>query len=201
MWSCLLDCQVKLGALPMRYHCLVKVTIVFLTLRSDFLSRCFVKLPEQRSTADQLLKHLWLTKHPNTPGLHAQPEIHKLSVPEDKQQDGQCSDSLDSMQNQLICPVLQRPLHDAVILPPCGHSVSEEAIGTHNSSIRRCPLCQTATTSFTPNDTVRGLIGVVGNASLHGGSSGHFPSPAVSEPTELLQPSGLGAISIESVHC
>ena len=115
-----------------------------------------------------------------------------------KQEDSVADEAFrGQMSDDLLCPILQRPMHDALSLAPCGHSVSEEGWLGHGS--QTCPECNAAVDKTAPSKLVRKLVGMVAAPVAPpalGVSSGYFPSPAVSEPTELCQNSkGAGMLS------
>ena len=174
--------------------------------RRSFLERCFVKRPEDRATARELLEHPWITAN-----LAAAPEkmykteligigMGEAEAMASKQEDAEADEKLrEECAAELMCPILQRPMHDALALFPCGDVVSEEAWIGHAS--KTCPVCNTAVGTTAPNQLVRKLVGKVSAGApvappALGVSSGYFPSPAVSEPTELCQNSkGAGMLS------
>jgi serine/threonine protein kinase len=179
----------------------------------SFLERCFVKRPEDRATARELLQHPWITANLAA----APPKMYKertigVGMGEAeaaaKQVEGEGGSLRQELSAELLCPVLQRPLHDALTVFPCGHNVSEEAWRGHGSMT--CPVCNDAVDDTGPALLVRKLVGTVSSAvpppsvSL-GGSSGYFPSPAVSEPTELCQKGSLLAtmdeMSLDASAC
>lgn len=70
--------------------------------------------------------------------------------------------------NLLLCPILFTPLKDAVILTPCNHTISEEALRrlyqtalSHQiEGIQQppCPLCRRTITGHAPNLLIRSLV-------------------------------------------
>ncbi len=172
-----------------------------------------MKRPEDRATARELLQHPWIAANLAA----APPRLYKERVvgvgmgeaeaaAQRAEADG--GSFRQEMAAELLCPVLQRPLHDALVLHPCGHDVSEEAWQGHGSVT--CPVCNDTVEDTAPNHLVRKLVGRVSSAvpppsvSL-GGSSGYFPSPAVSEPTELCRKGSLLAtmdeMSLDASAC
>jgi hypothetical protein len=65
----------------------------------------------------------------------------------------------------LVCPVYGTPLTDAVMLTPCGHTVSEVAAsrlyhGMRDEAVANsvpCPLCRRVVKAFYPNQIVRAI--------------------------------------------
>ncbi len=77
--------------------------------------------------------------------------------------------------NALECPVLSLPLHDAVLLTPCGHTISEVAAKNIYGVMRSivsvehrgpCPLCRERVRTYYPNQTVRALVTALGTQHL-----------------------------------
>lgn len=72
--------------------------------------------------------------------------------------------------NSLMCPVLDTPLNDAVMLIPCGHTISEVAATKiyHNmrtisgyemvETKKPCPLCRRNVQAYHPNLLVRSIV-------------------------------------------
>ena len=163
-----------------------------------------MKRPEDRASARELLEHPWITANlaAAPPKMYTERvvgigmgEAEAATATEQAAADDEAL--RQECAAELLCPVLQRPMHDAIALHPCGHSVSEQGWLGHGSDT--CPVCNAGVTKTAPHQLVRKLVGVVGaapsavpppppppSASL-GVSSGYFPSPAVSEPTELSQ--------------
>ena len=182
--------------------------------RRSFLARCFVKRPEDRATARELLQHPWITANlaAAPPKMYTERvvgvgmgEAEATASTQQAQADGGAL--RQELSAELLCPVLQRPLHDALTLHPCGHDVSEEAWRGRGSPT--CPVCNDTVNKTAPAHLVRKLVGTVSavpppSVSL-GGSSGYFPSPAVSEPTELCQKGSLratmGEMSLDTSTC
>ncbi|MBS0656465.1 MAG: hypothetical protein JSR46_11865, partial [Verrucomicrobia bacterium] len=69
--------------------------------------------------------------------------------------------AIDNFQSALECPVLMpNTLTDAVLLTPCGHSISEVAcreMYKGKESIN-CPLCSTRVEAWYPNHALRSLV-------------------------------------------
>ena len=160
-----------------------------------------MKRPEDRASARELLEHPWITANlAAAPPKMYKEEVVGIGMGEaeaataTEQADAEAGSFRQEFSAELLCPVLQRPMHDAVVLFPCGDDISEEAWLGHGS--KACPVCNGAVETTAPDQLIRKLVGAVGaapsavppppSASL-GVSSGYFPSPAVSEPTELSQ--------------
>lgn len=62
---------------------------------------------------------------------------------------------MSAVLNNLQCPVLFSPLTDAVLLAPCGHTVSKAAV--HILKRDLCPVCRHKVKAFYPNYAVRTL--------------------------------------------
>ena len=75
--------------------------------------------------------------------------------------------SVQSLQQELICPVILKPLTEAVSLVPCAHkvqqTVAEKIYGeTHGgwqvSSKELCPVCRAAVVGYMPDPTIRNMV-------------------------------------------
>eukprot|EP01045_Picozoa_sp_COSAG04_P053284 COSAG04_NODE_23182_length_342_cov_1.061728_1_plen_106_part_01 len=96
----------------------------------SFLDCCFVKRPEDRATARELLEHPWITTHRDAaPEKIYTERVVGIGMGSDgsatKQADGEDGSLRAQVAAELLCPVLKRPMHDAIALHPCGDSVSE----------------------------------------------------------------------------
>ena len=60
----------------------------------------------------------------------------------------------------LVCPVSKDLLRDAVMLPCCGESASEDAARSALNRTGRCPLCQSSMTAdrLVPNRSIRAAV-------------------------------------------
>lgn len=163
-----------------------------------------MRRPEDRATANELLQHPWITANlaaappkmytEQTVGVGmGEAEAAAAAAEQAAADDGALRQEMSA---ELLCPVLRRPMHDALSLFLCGHVVSEEAWRGRGGSAA-CPVCDGAVDETAPNHLVRRLVGRVSAAAVPppsvslGASSGYFPSPAVSEPTELCQKGSL----------
>lgn len=80
---------------------------------------------------------------------------------------GSASYDLSNCVNSLECPVTYKPLFDAVVLIPCGHTISEIAAkniyrGMTYGEVEQqapCPLCRRTAKAYYPNLTVRDFVG------------------------------------------
>lgn len=80
---------------------------------------------------------------------------------------GASSYDLSNCAKSLECPVTFNPLNDAVMLTPCGHTISEIAAkniyrGMMPGGVEQqspCPLCQRRVKAYYPNLIVRDLVG------------------------------------------
>lgn len=74
--------------------------------------------------------------------------------------------NISNISKSLECPVMATPLADAVMLTPCGHTISELAAknihrGMNQDSVEKqapCPLCRRTVTAYYPNLALRSLV-------------------------------------------
>lgn len=133
----------------------------------DFLlANCFVKDPERRATAGSLLAHPWIVQRVK---LESMTKLYtsdnapsSMASSMRRADESHLRSELPSiLTNEMLCPVLGRPMHDALSLAPCGHSMSDEAfnrcINMHAQGC--CVVCKTAIESTAPNHFIRRFVG------------------------------------------
>jgi len=59
----------------------------------------------------------------------------------------------------IMCPILARPMYDAAVAVPCGHSFSEEGILEWMRRSPMCPSCRGHVSIVLPNYSLRNVIG------------------------------------------
>ena len=116
--------------------------------RDLLMAHCFVKDPSKRATAEALLCHPWIVDR-----------LRSERTSLYNRDDAVGMRDIDVAKNQLLCPVLNRPLYDAVAMVPCSHTVSEEAYFRRrsNGSLDRCLLCNCEVDTTSPNVLIRKL--------------------------------------------
>ncbi len=76
---------------------------------------------------------------------------------------------INNFSTLLQCPVLFTPLVDAVVLAPCGHTISASAVDQLYHSVLNeqeqvqtpaCPLCRRKITTHSPNMALRDLVSI-----------------------------------------
>lgn len=80
---------------------------------------------------------------------------------------------ISNFSNTLQCPVMITPLADAVMLIPCGHTISEIAANNIYREMRivngretagnqaPCVICRAQVTAYHPNHAIRSLVGML----------------------------------------
>jgi len=121
-----------------------------------FLRRCFVKDPAQRPSAQELVYDPWIEEAMANSPEASYKEV--LKAAREQAADGEMKmgdENIARMEGHTDCPVLKRPMFDAVLFN-CGHSMSDEACKSMGRQIV-CPCCQAVPTEVVADQTTRGL--------------------------------------------
>lgn len=65
---------------------------------------------------------------------------------------------MNTLQQDLICPITLSPLEDPILLPCCGKSASRDAVITWFENSQVCPNCRENLENFNPQTTPRNLV-------------------------------------------
>jgi hypothetical protein len=109
--------------------------------------------------------------------------------------------------DETLCPVLGRPLYDAIALHPCGDTISEEAYGALGGpagGAKACPICRRTIEKVVPHLSVRRLVARFCDVPqfVKGGppaASKLRQSVAFSEPSDSVD-LGMNCMSIDAGH-
>jgi hypothetical protein len=179
---------------------------------SDFLLSCHARDPAERPTAAALLQHRWIVQNLAAMPAKNYKVVQVGTAPgqeEARAAEIAAADQADraDFADETLCPVLGRPLYDAMHLFPCGDTISEEAytaLGGPAGGAKACPVCRRTIESATPDQLTRRLVARFCETPqfVKGGppaASKLGQSAAVSEPSDSID-LGMNCMSIDAGH-